>query len=66
MAFTASMNIYNGFAIWLVEQTHHPEFNSSALIKEIHYIAIYRKLPCYCSCDRGSFVEKYLENGLMV
>ncbi|PIA30585.1 hypothetical protein AQUCO_05500118v1, partial [Aquilegia coerulea] len=27
---TALVNIYNGFAIWLMERTHHPEFNGSA------------------------------------
>ncbi|KAF5188944.1 hypothetical protein FRX31_021470 [Thalictrum thalictroides] len=29
-ALTASANIYNGFAIWLMERSHHPEFNGSA------------------------------------
>ncbi|PIA50570.1 hypothetical protein AQUCO_01200035v1 [Aquilegia coerulea] len=29
-SLTAFVNIYNGFAIWLMERTHHPEFNGSA------------------------------------
>ncbi|KAL5715909.1 hypothetical protein ACHQM5_017668 [Ranunculus cassubicifolius] len=27
---TASVNIYNGFSLWLMERKHHPEFNGSA------------------------------------